>query len=61
MSGLVTRYTNYPWIVDPCEASLRLVQDEESGQVGSVRGDDDHSEAGPDHAKDPGAEAPWSS
>ena len=41
----------YPWIVDSRQTSLRFVQDEEGCQVGSVRGHDDHGEAGPHHAQ----------
>ena len=49
---------NYPWIVDAREAGLRLVEDEEGCQVGSVRGDDDHGESSPDHSEDPCGEGP---
>lgn len=49
---------NYPRIVDARQAGFGSVQHQEGGQVGGVRGYDDHGESRPDHPKDPGGEAP---
>ena len=49
----------HPRVIDTSEAGLRLVEDEEGGEVGGVRGHDDHGEPGPDHAQHSGGEAAW--
>ena len=49
----------HPRVIDSSEAGLRLVEDEEGGEVGGVRGYDDHCEACPHHAQHPGGEASW--
>ena len=41
----------YPRIVDAGDRGLRLIQDKEGSQVGSVRGDNNHSETSPYHAE----------
>ena len=45
-----------PRIVDPCETGLWFVEDEEGGEVGGVRGDDDHGEPCPHHTQHTGRE-----
>jgi len=45
-------------VVDAAQLGLGPLQHEEGGQVGGVRGNDDHSKSGPDHAQHPGGEAP---
>ena len=47
----------YPGVIDARQAGLGLVEDEEGGEVGGVRGHDDHREPGPHHAQHPGGEA----
>ena len=51
----------HPGVVDAREAGLGLVEDEEGGEVGGVRGHDDHGEAGPHHAQHTGGETAWRS
>lgn len=53
-------FFSHPGIVDADERRLRLVEHEEGGQVGGVRGHDDHGEARPHHAQDAGRKAPRS-
>ncbi len=47
----------YPGIVDAGEAGLRLVKDQEGGEVGRVGGHDYHGEARPHHAQHAGGKA----
>ena len=55
------RTTNsYPRIVDASERRLRLVEDEEGGEVGGVGGHDYHGEASPHHPEHPSRKAPGS-
>ena len=51
----------HPRIIDTGKAGLRFIQDQERGEVGGVRGDDNHGEAGPHHAQHTGGETAWRS
>jgi hypothetical protein len=52
------KHNIYPGVVDSGQLGFWSLEHEESGQVGSVRGDDDHGESGPHHSQHPGAETP---
>lgn len=58
---LVVPPLTHPGVIDASDSLLRPVQHQEGSQVGSVRGHNDHSEAGPHHAQNPGREAAWGS
>jgi len=56
-AGQVLHGVPQPGIVDAAQLRLGPLQHEEGGQVGGVRGDNDHRESCPDHAQHPGGEA----
>lgn len=57
-AGQVLHRVPQPGVVDSCQLRFGSFEHEESGQVGGVRGDDDHREARPHHAQDAGGKTP---